>query len=123
MNPSKFLEIYVDALNKRNLDEILAMIAPQATFLFTEGNFNGHAEIAAALSKTFDLIKEEIYRIDNQHWIIVDKTTAACHYHFHWSGIIHGEQHSGSGRGTCILVKQEGKWQVCHEHLGPSART
>ena len=41
-------------------------------------------------------------------------------FHFNWKGIINGQQASGSGRGTTVIMFENGKWKLVSEHLGPA---
>jgi len=45
-----------------------------------------------------------------------------CIYTFGWQGMINGKPVSGSGRGTTMIVKENGKWSLLTEHLGPIAK-
>jgi hypothetical protein len=50
-------------------------------------------------------------------WIAVSGSHAVCRYTFRWAGTINGQQRTGSGRGTNVLVNTNGTWQMLHEHL------
>ncbi len=45
----------------------------------------------------------------------------SCLYDFNWQGIIEGEKCSGGGRGTSVLILEDGQWKIITEHLGPFA--
>ena len=38
-------------------------------------------------------------------------------YRFSWSGAVGGEPRSGQGRGMNVIVKNQARWQIKHEHL------
>ncbi|WP_199549740.1 nuclear transport factor 2 family protein [Streptomyces sp. N35] len=42
---------------------------------------------------------------------------AVCRYRFAWTGVIEGQQRSGQGRGTNVIVRRDGEWMMLHEHL------
>ena len=117
--PEQLLLKYEKSLNERDMVEIKRCVHPQASFLFTEGNFIGWPAIEKAILKTFDLIKEEKFSIKDVRWISKTDTHAACHYFFEWEGLINGQFAKGGGRGTSILIKENEEWKIIHEHLGP----
>ncbi len=87
---------------------------------FSDGTFKGKAEVQQAFERTFSLIKDETYVISNLHWVTKRADYAVCLFTFSWSGIINGQQASGSGRGTSVLVNEAGRWLLLTEHLGPN---
>jgi ketosteroid isomerase-like protein len=122
MNYKQTLKAYEKALNERKMADILNFINDDAIFVFTEGTFRGKDEIQSAISKTFDLIKNESFSLNNKTWILEDENTAVCTYEFSWAGIINGEPVSGCGRGTTVLYKPFNSWKIILEHLGPPPR-
>jgi ketosteroid isomerase-like protein len=122
MDHNEALDHYVQKLNTHAWDQIAPLVTHDAVFVFTEGTFVGKEAAKAAFEKTFNLIKDEQYSLDGVKWTAVTDTMAACHYEFRWKGLIEGQEASGGGRGTSILVKVEGRWLIAHEHLGPHAR-
>jgi ketosteroid isomerase-like protein len=48
---------------------------------------------------------------------IIGTVHAVCRYRFSWRGVVGGEPRSGHGRGTNVLVRQDGQWKIEHEHL------
>jgi ketosteroid isomerase-like protein len=122
MNHRQTLIAYESALNVRKMDDILDFIEDNAIFIFTEGTFRGKKEIKLAISKTFDLIKEESFSINNQTWIVENEKTAVCTYEFFWTGVINEKPTSGSGRGTTVLCKSSTSWKIILEHLGQPPR-
>jgi ketosteroid isomerase-like protein len=121
MNHEALLAEYKNALSTQRWEVVAPLIHEKACFVFTEGTYVGKAAIEAAVRATFDLIKNENYSIVNLVWVHVSDTYAICTYDFTWSGLISGKQAAGRGRGTTVIVFDQGKWQIIHEHLGPSA--
>ncbi len=122
MTPEDFLTQYVAALETQNWDVVAPLIHPDCVAVFTEDTFKGKAAVEGAFRKTFALIKDETYSIDNLHWVLQRDDVAVVTYHFHWSGVIHGQSASGGGRGTATLVYADGRWLLLSEHLGPNPR-
>jgi len=98
------LHEYERALGSHTWDAIAPLIDEGACFVFSESTYLGKAEIENAIRKTFALIQDETYRIEDVHWVHVQGDSALCVYTFHWSGVIEGQRCQGSGRGTSLLV-------------------
>lgn len=114
---SQMMRAYEAANNSRVLDRVLAHIAPDASYWFSDGSHYGHAEIRVALQDTFDAIQDEVYSIHDLAWVAVGTDIAVCRYHFSWTGLVQGQPRSGTGRGTNVLVKYESGWLIEHEQL------
>lgn len=114
---STFMTAYEKANNSHVWANVEPFIAPDATYWFTDGSYTGIDEIRAAIETTFAKIRDEVYKISNVQWPVKKDTVAVCTYRFTWQGIVNGKQQSGTGRGTNILEKRNGSWQIVHEHL------
>jgi ketosteroid isomerase-like protein len=121
MDHKTLILAYKDALATQRWDEVAPLIHEDACFIFSEGTYLGKAAIEPAVRATFDLIKSERYAIKDVVWTYVHEDSAACTYGFEWSGLIEGQPASGTGRGTTVVVRGGERWQIIHEHLGPSA--
>jgi uncharacterized protein (TIGR02246 family) len=112
-----FMAEYERAANSHDVQRILPLIADDATYWFTDGSYRGREEITDALERTFAAIHDEVYGIREVEWVAATDEFAACRYRFSWRGVVDGQPSSGRGRGTNVLVKRDGAWQVQHEHL------
>ena len=112
-----FLRAYERANNSHIWKNVEPFIAPDATYWFTDGSYAGIEEIRTAIEATFLKIQDEVYEIRDVRWLLMTSTEAACTYTFAWRGIVDGQRVSGAGRGTNVLRKQGGAWQIIHEHL------
>ncbi|WP_436533129.1 YybH family protein [Actinoplanes sp. HUAS TT8] len=117
MDPTSFVRGYEQATNARDLARLAPLIAPDATYWFTDGSHHGITAIKAAIERTFAAIQDEVYEIHDLEWIAVTDDLAVCRYRFRWSGRVDGKPAAGRGRGTNVLVKRDGSWQMQHEHL------
>ena len=122
MRAEDFIAAYEKALATQSWEQVAPLIHERCVATFREGTFIGKVEVESAFRKTFALIKEEKYEISNIHWVHKTDHSAVFVYTFTWSGIIKGSFASGSGRGTSVLTKQNGQWQLICEHLGPLAK-
>jgi ketosteroid isomerase-like protein len=121
-SPKDFITAYEKALATQSWEQVAPLIHEDCVAIFSEGTYTGKAEVESAFRKTFSLIEEEKYSLSAVHWVRQTEDTAILVYIFSWSGIIEGAPASGSGRGSSVLIKPDGRWQLICEHLGPLAR-
>jgi len=112
-----FMTGYEQASNSHDIDRVVPMIAGDATYWFSDGSYQGLEEITGAIERTFQAIQDEVYQITDLEWVVLSAEHAACRYRFWWTGVIDGQPRSGRGRGTNVVVKRDGGWQMQHEHL------
>lgn len=112
-----FLAEYVRRTNTHRFDEVAPLVDEEAVFWFTSGSWRGLAAIRAAFERTWAMILDEVYTVEDVEWLTVDDASATCIYTYHWRGMIDGVSREGSGRGTNILRKDGGQWRIVHEHL------
>lgn len=120
MNPEDFIQAYEAALASQDWNQVAPLVHHNVCVTFSNGaRHEGKDEVQKAFEKNFSLIKEESYSIKNVHWVMKNSQTAVYLFDFHWSGIINDKPASGGGRGTSVLVNENGKWLLLVEHLGP----
>lgn len=120
--PEQFLAAYEQALATQAWEQVEPLIHENCTAVFSEDTYIGKAAVAQAFRRTFQLIQDETYAIRNLHWLDRSDEYAICLYDFAWSGIINGQPASGGGRGTAVLKREDDRWQLLCEHLGPAPR-
>ena len=112
------LAAYADRINEQDFDLLTDMIAPDATFWFTNGTHRGVAAIRAAFEATWAAMgPDEHYWLDQLEWIAEGDGAAACVYRFNWKTVRDGQPVSGSGRGATVLKRVGDDWWIVHEHL------
>lgn len=120
MNPEEFVRAYEKALGTQNWTTVEPLVHEDASVTFSNGLVHkGKIEVRKAFEKNFSLIKDESYFITNIHWVMKNADTAVYLFDFNWSGMINDKPASGAGRGTSVLIKENGNWQLLVEHLGP----
>ncbi|MGH3447428.1 MAG: YybH family protein [Nocardioidaceae bacterium] len=112
-----FVRAYEAATNSHDVDRVAPLVADNATYWFTDGSYAGVDAIRAAMSVTFDQIKDETYRITDVEWVFVGSEHACFCYQFQWEGTVSGVRRRGQGRGTNVTVSRPDGWQMLHEHL------
>lgn len=122
LNPEEFIRSYEQALATQDWTNVESLVHNNACVTFSDGTVHkGKSEVRSAFERNFSLIKDERYLITNVHWVAIGSEMAVYLFDFSWSGMINDRQASGSGRGTSVLIKEEDKWQLLVEHLGPKA--
>lgn len=121
-SPLDFIRSYETALATQDWQQIAPLIHDDCVAVFTENTFRGKTAVEAAFRKTFALIEDETYGINNINWQLRTENVAVLTYNFAWSGTIDGQAASGGGRGSSVLVCENGRWLLLLEHLGPPAR-
>lgn len=120
MNPEEYIKNYEQALATQDWSQVEPLIHEDACVTFSNGAVHkGRVEVRKAFEKNFSLIKDETYFITNVHWVLRSLETAIYLFDFNWNGIINDQPASGSGRGTSVLIKENDKWKLLVEHLGP----
>lgn len=123
MIPEDFIEEYGAALATRSWKYVSPLVHEDVCVTFSNGAyFRGKAEVQKAFEKNFALIKDEKYSVSDVHWVRKTEQYAVYIYTFHWTGFIDGKQVEGAGRGTSVLIMENGKWLLLAEHLGPFAK-
>lgn len=116
-DPDEFLRRYERATNSHDLAQLAPLIAPDASYWFTDGSHHGREAVLAAIGRTFGTIIDETYTLSDVVWLHRGPDHATCRYRFGWSGTVDGRPASGTGRGTAVLTRGPDGWQVRHEHL------
>jgi uncharacterized protein (TIGR02246 family) len=114
---TSFVRQYEQATNGHDFDQLVPLIASDATYWFTDGSYQGIDAIRAAVERTFATIVDEAYTIGDLEWVAISDDLAVCRYRFSWTGVVDGKQSSGQGRGTNVVTKRDGAWAMLHEHL------
>lgn len=122
MSPEEFIRAYEQTLATQNWMNVNLLVHNNACVTFSNGTVHkGKPEVRTAFEMNFSLIKDEEYSISDMHWVMIGSEMAVYLFDFSWSGIINDQQASGSGRGTSVLIRENDKWQLLVEHLGPKA--
>ena len=116
-----FLNRFEEIAEKENFDLVQDMIHDQAFFRFNDGDFVGKQAIRAVFEKTWkgggpNVKKEHFYLTDIQV-LTVDAKSATATYTYNWEGSMDGKPFRIQGRGTRVLVVENGRLQIIHEHL------
>jgi ketosteroid isomerase-like protein len=123
MNPEQFMEGYEAALATQDWQAVSPYIHQDACVTFSTGEFfQGKAEVQKAYERNFALIQDEKYSMFDLHWVRKTEHYGVCIYAYRWQGLIQGEPARGTGRGTATIIKEDGRWTLLAEHLGPATQ-
>jgi ketosteroid isomerase-like protein len=116
-----FLKNFEALAQKKNFDLVADMVHERAVFRFNDGDFVGRAAVRAAFEKTWASSsgkpEQEKFYLSDVVVIATDTNTAAATYNWNWEGVSQGKSFRIQGRGTRVLVREGGQWQIIHEHL------
>jgi uncharacterized protein (TIGR02246 family) len=123
MTPEDFVQAYERALATQDWKAVAPLVHPDACVTFSSGAVHdGKDAVGAAYARNFLLIEDETYAVSNVRWVRKTADFAVYLFDFAWSGLIDGKPASGAGRGTTVLLHEDGAWRLLAEHLGPKAR-
>ena len=117
---ARFLNDFEALAEKENFDLIEDMIHDQAFFRFNDGDFVGKQSVRGAFEKTWKgsaNVKKERFYLTDIRVLTVDEASATATYTYNWEGNMDGKSFRIQGRGTRVLVVQNGRLQIIHEHL------
>lgn len=122
MSAEEFIRDYEQALATQDWTNVDPLVHEDACVTFSNGTVHkGKPAVRKAFEGNFAIIKDEKYSVSNVHWVSKGTDTAVYLFEFNWSGLINEQPASGSGRGTAVLIKEDDKWLLLVEHLGPKA--
>jgi ketosteroid isomerase-like protein len=111
------LQAYELAANTCDFNVVSPFIADDATFWFTNGQYEGKESVRCAFEDTWSTIQNETYTISNVHWVAKNYWVSACTYDFESDGIVDGRRQIYRGKGTNAFARISGSWRIVHEHL------
>jgi hypothetical protein len=118
MKPEEFIADYKTALTRQNWDRVEPLIHTNACVTFSTGSVHkGIEAIKTSYERNFALIKNEEYVMADVHWLVNNQSIAVYTFNYSWKGIINGQQASGKGRGTAVIVFENGSWKLIAEQL------
>lgn len=115
-----FLHEFERLAEREDFGLIRDMIDENAYFRFNDGDFIGRPAIQAAFEKTWrgdPTVKKARFYLTDITVLTVDERTATATYTFHWEGSQGGVSFEIRGRGSRVLVCEDGRFRIVHEHL------
>ena len=118
LSPVEAMAEYQRRSRSRDLAGLLELVDEAAIFWFsTETAHVGKPAVEAAIRANFEAIQDDTYEPYDLEWLVETEDAAVCVYGFRWTGVVDGRAASGSGRGTSVLARRNGRWLIVHEHL------
>jgi ketosteroid isomerase-like protein len=115
-----FLEDFEQLAEREDFGLIREMIDEHAFFRFNDGDFVGRPAIQAAFERTWrgdPTVKKARFYLSDITVLTVDARTATATYTYNWEGSQGDRAFAVSGRGTRVLVRDDGAFRIVHEHL------
>ena len=116
----EFLHRFEAIAEKEDFALIADMIHERAHFRFNDGDFIGRQAIQAAFEKTWrgdPSVKKARFYLSDIVVLTTDHATATATYAYHWEGSQGGREFRLQGRGTRVLLMEQGRLRIIHEHL------
>ena len=116
----QFLNHFEEVALKEDFDLLEDMIDERAFFRFNDGDFRGRAAIRAVFEKTWrgdPSVKKVRFYLSDIVVLSTDQASACATYTYHWEGSQGGAAFTIQGRGTRLLVRENGRFRIVHEHL------
>jgi len=117
MDVKESLEAYINATNTHQFEQVKKYLSKNAIFMFSDDTCTNMNDIQRYFEQAWATIEQEVYSISNVNWLYIHDTSATCTYIYHYEGYKKGQFVKGSGRATNVFVRDEGAWQLIHEHL------
>lgn len=118
-----FVKAYEAALHTNDWVIVAPLIHEDACVTFSDGRtLVGKAAVRAAYERNFASIKDDTFAVSDVHWVGRAEGHAVYTFAFAWTGVVDGKPTGGKGRGTAVIVRHEGRWQLLAEHLGPALK-
>ena len=96
------------------------LIDERAFFRFNDGDFVGLPAIQAVFEKTWrgdPSVRKARFWLSDIVVLTADQATATATYNRTWEGFQDCRQFTILGRGTRVLRREAGRFQIVHEHL------
>ena len=116
----EFLNRFEELAEKEDFDLVARMVHEDAIFRFNDGDFVGRQAVRGAFEKTWRSgggAKKERFFLTDIQVLSVDERSATATYTWNWQGSMDGQSFRLQGRGTRVLVVEDGQLQIIHEHL------
>ncbi len=116
----QFLNRFEALAEKEDFNLIRDMIDEQAVFRFNDGDFVGRQAIQAVFEKTWrgdPSVKKVRFYLSDIVVLTTDHSTATATYTYNWEGSQAGREFKIRGRGTRVLLRENGQFRIIHEHL------
>jgi hypothetical protein len=117
---TQFLNLFEELAMQEDFRLIAGMIDERAYFRFNDGDFVGRQSIQAAFEKTWrgdPTVKKARFYLSDIVVLTVDSASATATYTYNWEGSQGDRSFKIQGRGTRVLVHEESRFRIVHEHL------
>lgn len=121
----QFLHHFEAVAMQEDFSLLRDMIDERAFFRFNDGDFIGHPAIQAVFEKTWrgdPTVKKARFYLSDIVVLSLDQASASASYTYHWEGSQGEQMFAIQGRGTRVLLFDNGRLRIVHEHLSRSPK-
>jgi len=107
---------------KKNFDLWTSMIHEKASYRLNDGDFFGLPEIRKIVEQTwvtYRTAENARFYLSDMRVIHVDRSSASVTFTYNWEWIKDGRPNRAQGRGTRVVVRDQGRLKIIHMHLSP----
>lgn len=117
--PEAAFDRYRAKINLHDFERLAEdVIAPDAQFFFSGEEHRGIDEARAAFNRTWSIIPDEVYEMDDAEWLVRGADNALVSFRYRYRGTLKtGKPVTGGGRGTNLYALTAQGWRLVYEHL------
>ena len=117
---TRFLHEFERLGEQEDFSLLQDLIDERAYFRFNDGDFVGREAIQAVFEKTWrgdPTVKRARFYLTDIVVLSVDERSASATYTWNWEGSQGDRAFAIRGRGTRVLLFENGRYRIVHEHL------
>ena len=114
--PTEHFEEYMNSINTRDFSQVAKLLHKNATFCYSGQKKTELEKVKVFHENFWDCIKDSKWWATDIAIIHQDDTCQVYTYQYNYSGKMDGEIVEGNGRSTDVFVKNNGQWELLHEH-------
>ncbi|MCL1992365.1 MAG: nuclear transport factor 2 family protein [Spirochaetes bacterium] len=119
--PTKHFEKYMDSINTRDFSQVAKLLCKNATFCYSGQKKTDLEKVKAFHENFWDVVKDSKWWATDIAIVLDSEKCQVYTYQYNYSGKVDGELVEGNGRSTDVFVKNNGQWELLHEHSSSEA--
>ncbi len=112
------MDDYCAALNTHDFVNVAPYFVAEPVVWYTNVEIYHHRTLAMHMHNVWKDIPDEVYATFGRKWPVISADHATCCYYFRYEGHTTEGFIRKFGKGTNVLVRQDGIWKISHMNLG-----
>jgi len=116
----QFMNSFEEVAARKNFTDLSALIHRRASYRVNDGDYLGQDNIRSLMEDTWRSARRmdaDRFYLTDLAVLTVDDRSATVTYTYNWEWSLAGRTYRAQGRGTRVLVMEDGRLQVAHTHL------